>query len=160
MKVAIIYASKHGTTEKVANAIADKIRDTSDVEVFSLKKNPNPNISEFDTVILGSSVYAGQTSKKMKTFCKENESVLLQKKLGLFICGMHINKEEIDKEIKISYPSTLQEKATVHEFLGGEFLFEKMNFFERFIARMIAKTKVSVHRIDWEGIDNFVQKIR
>ena len=160
MKTAIIYTSKHGTTEKIAHAIADKIRDTSDVEVFSLKKNPNPNIGEFDTVILGSSIYAGQTSKKMKAFCKENESVLLQKKLGLFICGMHTNKEEIDKEMKVSYSEALQEKSVVHEFLGGEFLFEKMSFFERFAARMIAKTKVSVHRIDWDGIDNFVKKLR
>jgi menaquinone-dependent protoporphyrinogen oxidase len=61
MKTAIIYASKHGTTEKVAQAIADKLKKTTDVELFSLKKNPNPKISEFDMIILGSPIYAGQS---------------------------------------------------------------------------------------------------
>ena len=157
MKTAVIYASKHGTTEKVASAIADKLRGT--VKMFSLKENPNPNINEFDRIILGSSIYAGQSSKAMKTFCKNNEPVLCEKRLGLFICGMHSNKVEQEKEMKEAYPEILQKNAIAIQFLGGEFLFEKMNFFERLIARMIAKTKVSVHQIDWDGIDNFVKKL-
>ena len=160
MKTAIIYATKHGTTEKVAQAIADKLKETADVELFSLKQNLRPDIREFDRIILGSSIYAGQSSKKMKAFCKENEVILLQKKLGLFICGMHSNKEEQEKEMKAAYPEVLQKNAVAIEFLGGEFLFESMNFLERFIARKIAKTKISVHRIDWSGIDNFTKKLQ
>ena len=159
MKTAVIYASKHGTTAKVANAIADKLRGTTDVKLFSLKENPNPNINEFDRIILGSSIYVGQSAKAMKTFCKNNESVLGQKRLGLFICGMHPNKEEQEKELKEAYPEILQKSAMEIQFLGGEFLFEEMNFFERLIARMIAKTKLSVHQIDRDGIENFVKKL-
>ncbi len=159
MKTAIIYATKHGTTEKVACAIADKLKETGEVELFSLKQNPCPDICEFDRIILGSSVYAGQSSKKIKTFCKENETILLQKKVGLFICGMHPNKEEQEKEMKAAYPEVLQKNAVAIEFLGGEFLFESMNFLERFIAKKIAKTTNSVHRIDWSGIDNFIKKL-
>ncbi len=160
MKTAIVYATKHGTTEKVAQTITGKLSETSDVELFSLEKNPHPDIREFDRVILGSPIYAGQSSKKMKVFCKENEGVLLQKKLALFICGMHPSKEEQEKEMKAAYPEVLQKNAIVIAFLGGEFLFEKMNFLERFIAKMIAKTKTSVHRIDWDSIDNFVRKLQ
>jgi menaquinone-dependent protoporphyrinogen oxidase len=67
MKTAIIYASKHGTTEKVARAIAEKLRETANVELFSLKQNFRPNIREFDEIILGSSIYMGQSSKKNRT---------------------------------------------------------------------------------------------
>jgi menaquinone-dependent protoporphyrinogen oxidase len=80
MKTAIIYTSKHGTTEKVAASIAEKLMEANGVELFSLKNNTNPDISGFETVILGTSIYAGQASGKMKTFCKANESALLQKK--------------------------------------------------------------------------------
>jgi menaquinone-dependent protoporphyrinogen oxidase len=73
---------------------------------------------------------------------------------------MHPTKEEQDKEMKTAYPEVLQERAIEFKFLGGEFLMESMNFFERFIARMIAKTKTSVHRIDWDGIDDFVKKMQ
>jgi len=160
MKVAIVYASKHGTTEKVAASIAEKLKGTGDTELFSLKKNPKPDISGFDVVILGTSVYAGQASKKMAAFCKANESVLLQKKTGLFVCGMHPEKEQREKELTDAYPEILQKNATTTGFLGGEFLFERMNFVERFIIKKIAKTTDSVSQIDWEAIDSFVEKIK
>jgi len=160
MKTAIVYASKYGTTEKVAASIAEKLKETNEVVLFSLKKNPKPDISGFETVILGSPIYMGKASEKMKAFCKANESVLLQKKIGLFICGMHIDKEEQEKELKNAYPKTLQEKAEASGFMGGEFLFEQMNFFERFIVKRIAKTNTTVHRIKGRAIDAFVGKLK
>jgi menaquinone-dependent protoporphyrinogen oxidase len=156
MKIAILYISKHGTTEEVAVSMAEKLKGNNEVELFSLKKNQNPDISGFEVVILGAPVYAGQVSGKMKTFCKANEATLLQKKTGLFVCGMHPDKKEQEKELKSAYSEALQEKAEVISFLGGKFLFEKMNFFERLIISKIAKTKTSVYRIDWEAVDDFV----
>jgi len=160
MKIAVVYVSKHGTTEKVAVSIAEKLTGTGEVELFSLKKKPNPDISGFETVILGTSIYAGQASNKMKTFCNENESALLQKRTGLFVCGMHPDKEQQEKELKDAYPEALHEIAIVAGFLGGEFLFEKMNVIERFIAKKIAKVDKSVHQIDRDAIDRFVKKMQ
>jgi len=159
MKITVIYASKHGTTEKVAYSIAEKLKETNEVEMFSLNKNANPDISGFEMVILGSSIYAGQASKKMKTFCRVNESVLLQKKTGLFVCGMHHDKAERGKELKEAYTEALQNNAVAAGFMGGEFLFEKMNFFERLIIKKVSKTTTSVHRIDWEAVNEFVEKL-
>ena len=160
MKIAIVYASKHGTAEKVAVSIAEKLRETGTVDLFSLKKNPKPDIHGFDTVILGSSVYAGQASKKMKAFCKANETVLLNKKTGMFVCGMHPDNVEREKELENAYPEALQKNSVATGFLGGEFLFERMNFVERFIIKKIAKTTDSVSQIDWEAVYNFVNSIK
>ena len=160
MKIAIIYVSKHGTTEKVAGSIADKLKETNEIELFSLEKNPNPDISGFEGVILGSSIYAGQASRKMKSFCKANESILLQKKTGLFVCGMHPDKGQREKELTEAYPEVLREKAAIIRFMGGEFRFEQMNFFERAIIARIAKTKSSVSQIDWEAVDGLVDKLK
>jgi len=159
MKTAIIYTSKHGTTEKVANLIAEKLKKTNEIELFSLGKNSNPDISKYETVILGTSIYAGSASKKMKAFCRKNESILLQKKTGLFVCGMEPNKEKQNKELSDAYSETLHKSAVATGFLGGEFLFEHMNFFERFIIKKIAKTTTSVHKINAEAIDAFAAKL-
>ena len=160
MNIAIIYASKYGTTEKVAASIAEKLTGKNEVELFSLKNNPFPDISRFEMIILGSSIYAGQASKKIKAFCKINEPLLLQKRIGLFVCGMHIDKEEREKELKLAYSEALHEKSEASCFLGGEFLFEKMNFFERLIIKKIAKTTKTVHRIDWDAIVDFAEKLK
>ena len=34
MKTALIYASKYGTTEKIASSIAEKLKNTNDIELF------------------------------------------------------------------------------------------------------------------------------
>ena len=160
MKTAILYVSKYGTTAKVACSIAEKLKGTHEVELFSLKNNPNPDISRFETVILGSSIYMGKSSGKMKAFCKANESILLQKKTGLFVCGMHPDKEQQRKELKDAYPEALQNKAAATRFLGGAFLFERMNFIERSVIKKIAKTTTSIQQIDLNVVDEFVAKLK
>jgi len=158
MKTAVIYSSKHGTTEKIANYIAEKLTKTNEVELFSLKKITSLDISRYDKIILGTPIYAGQPVKNMKNFCKTNESILLQKKICLFICGMEPTKEQQEKELKEAFPETLIKSAAITSFLGGEFLFEKMNFLEKFIIKKIVKTKTSSSRIDWESVENIILK--
>ena len=159
MKTAIIYTTKYGTTAKVAGSIAEKIGEAHEVTVISLKKHPKPDISGFEMVILGSSVYMGKASGKMKTFCKENETVLLQKKIGLFVCGMHPEKEQQHKELKEAYPELLQQSAVATCFFGGAFIFEHMNIIERAIIKQIANTTTSIELINWEAVDEFIGKI-
>ncbi|MCL2290054.1 MAG: flavodoxin domain-containing protein [Bacteroidetes bacterium] len=160
MKTAIIYASKHGTTEKVAHSIADKLKGTNEVELFSLNANPKPDINAFEMVIIGSSIYAGQASKKVKAFCKENESLLLQKKIGLFTCGMQPEKENQEKELQAAFPEVLLKHSKATNFLGGELLFEQMNFFERMLVKKFMKIKSSVHQIDWDGVEDLAKRLQ
>ena len=159
MKIAVIYASKHGTTEKVAASIVEKLRGNNEVELFSLKKNPDPDMSDFGTVILGTPVYAGQASGKMQKLCKKNEQALLQKKTGLFVCGMEPDQAKREKELTDAYPEVLLKNAVATGFLGGAFKFEEMNIMERFIISKISKTNESVSRIDGNAIEVFVKKM-
>ena len=160
MKTAIIYASKHGTTEKIAVSIAEKLKETNEVVLFSLKKNANPDISGFEIVILGSYIYMGQASGKMKNFCQKNESALLQKKTGLFVCGMHPDKTQREKELKETYPEVLRKNAAVTEFMGGEFLFEQLNFFEKLIIKKVANVTTSASEINWNTVNMFVNRLK
>ena len=159
MRIKIIYASKHGTTEKVAGLIAEKLMAIHKVELISLKKNANPDLSDCEIVVLGTSIYAGKASGKMKAFCKANESALLLKRMGLFVCGMEPDQAKREQELKDAYSEELLKGAAVTGFLGGELLFEQMNFFERLIISKIAKTKKTVHQIDLETINVFVEKL-
>jgi menaquinone-dependent protoporphyrinogen oxidase len=95
----------------------------------------------------------------MKSFLKKKEALLLQKKTALFICGMHTSKNKQEKELEVAYPKVLQNKAEASAFLGGAFIFEKMNFFERFIIKKIAKTSTSFMRIDENALEKFIEKI-
>jgi menaquinone-dependent protoporphyrinogen oxidase len=155
MKTAIIYTSKHGTTEKVSQMIAARLTGNQ-VSVIDLKKEKHPNISSFEGIILGTSVYAGTPSKAMQRFCKNNSRILTQKRLALFVCGMELDETKQQQELTNAYPQELHGYAVSTCFAGGEFLFEKMNFFERAIIKRIAKTDKSVSQIREDEIDKLV----
>jgi menaquinone-dependent protoporphyrinogen oxidase len=155
MKTAIIYTSKHGTTAKVAQMIAERLTGNQ-VSVIDLKKDRCPDIRSFDGIILGTSIYAGASSKTMQRFCKDNIETLKQKRLALFVCGMEQDNVKRQQELSNAYPQELYECAVSKCFAGGEFQFEKMNFFERAIIKRIAKTDKSISQIRENEIDRFV----
>jgi menaquinone-dependent protoporphyrinogen oxidase len=156
METVIIFASKHGTTAKVAEIIKSKLQNGNTKIVDITEKEPI-KIKKFDRIIIGSSIYGGLIHKDIKLFIENNMIELLQKDLGLFTCGMFFEKayENIDK----NFPELLRNHAKSKHPLGGEFLFEKMNFIERFLVKKIAGAKNNVSKIDQKGIEKFIDEI-
>lgn len=157
MKTAILYASSHGTTEKVARKIAQML-DNENTVIINLKRSPKIDVSDFETIILGGSIHAGAIQGAIKSFYKKNMVTLLQKRLGLFICAM--NTKDYDVEFENAYPELLRNQAVSKQVVGGEFLVEKMNFFERFVVKKITGVKESVSKIDDAAVSQFVKELK
>jgi menaquinone-dependent protoporphyrinogen oxidase len=155
MNTAIIYASKHGTTAKATQKIAAQLP-AGTVAIFNLKTDREIDLGKYNTVILGTAIYAGAPMQAMKKFCAAHNDVLRAKRLGLFVCGMEPDEEKQQAEIAGAFPQSLREKAVATAFLGGEFLFETMNVFEKMIVRKIAKTEKSVSAIKEDRIKELV----
>lgn len=155
MKTAIIYYSKHGTTERVAYLIGESL--SHKVDYISLRESPKPDIRTYERIILGTSIYAGTPGRKVSQFCNKNRSLLEEKVIGLFICCM--NKKQELEEMNNAFPEYLQKVAITKAILGGEFLFDKMNCIERFITRKIAKIEFSVSCLRYNAIREFAIQI-
>ena len=156
MKTAIIYYSKHGTTERVAHLIGEKL--SPEPEYISLKEFHNPDIQGYDRIILGTSIYAGHPGRLMSKFCNKNRAQLEQKIIALFICGMNDTQEV--EQLKKAFPEYLHSNAVAEAILGGEFLFDKMNFIERFLTKKIAKVNSSVSKLRYDAINEFTSQIK
>ncbi len=156
MKTAIIYYSKHGTTERVAHLIGENLN--SEISYISLEGCSNPDIRTYDRIILGTSIYAGTPSRKVSQFCNKNQQLLEQKVIGLFICCM--NKDKEAEEMNNAFPEYLQRLAIPKAILGGEFLFDKMNCIERFITRKVTKIESSVSCLRYDAIKEFADRIK
>lgn len=155
MSTLIAYVTKHGCTEKCAIKVANKLPDT--VELKNLKNKMDVNITKYEAVIIAGSIHAGQIQKEIKNFCKNNQDILKQKKIGLYICCMDEGKKA-EKQFENAFPEELRKVAVAKGLFGGEFNFDKMNFVERFLVKRIAKVKESVSKIKEENIDKFVEK--
>ena len=163
MKIAILYGTKYGTTEKVVELISKSIEKLSednnreiDLETINLKDKNDVNL-DYDTLIIGSSIYMGRIRKEVKKFLKKNKDTLIKKDLALFICGC--SEEEGIKQIDKTFPSEIVNHAMATAFILGEFDLDKMGFFDRKIAQSIIKGSKKEFEIDNAAIEEFVEKI-
>ncbi len=156
MKYAILFASKKGGTRKVSEWINEKLGTENSV-LIDLGNNQEPDLNAYDTIIIGGPIYAGNLYEPVKKYLDQNSSKLIEKHLGLFICGM--NEAEEDAQLERAFPESLRHYAVAMAYLGGEFDFKKLNWFERFLVKRITGTRASVENYKKEAIDEFVKKL-
>lgn len=154
MKTAIIYTSKHGTTEKTVYIIQQALGEVN-TELFDLKNNILNDLSGFDQIIIGGSIHAGMIQNRIKDFCNKNMSSLLKKRLGLFISCFY-EGETAQHQLEKAYPESLRKHAISCQIMGGEMLLEKMNFFEKLIVKKVAGITQSNSKIKYENIQTFI----
>jgi menaquinone-dependent protoporphyrinogen oxidase len=151
MSTLIAYATKYGFTKTCAEILAKKL--DGEIDICDLSNN-RPDLSKYDKVIIGGSIYAGKIRKPAMQFCSENINTIKDKKLGLFICGM-ADGEDAQKQLESSFPKELLAVAVAKESFGGECNYDKMNFIERFIIKKITGSGQSQLRISEDHITRF-----
>ena len=156
MKTLIIFATKHGCTDKCTHKLKDRL--TGEIEVLNMNNSDAIHLEKYDMIIIGGSIHAGRIQKSIKMFCLNHLDELKKKKTGLFICCMEEGEKAI-KQLNEAFPEELVKHASAVGVFGGEFNFQKMNFIEKFIVKKIAKVSTSVSKISEENIAKFVEQI-
>ncbi|MBS8266553.1 flavodoxin [Mesobacillus boroniphilus] len=153
MKSLIVYCSTHGTTAKATHLLRKQIE--GDVIVINLDKTKlHSDLELFDSVVIGGSIHAGSIQGKIKKFMKEHEDVLERKNLGLFLCCMR-EGQEAHLQFENAFPPNLREAAIAKGLFGGEFVFSKMNFFEKIIAKSVSGETTDLSKLDVGAINEF-----
>lgn len=134
-KTLILYASQYGYGAECANQLRSLMPE--EVTLVDLTKATNPELDGYDTIIVGGSVYMGKAMRQTIDFCAANESALLQRKLGLFLCcGLPQN---VEQSFAASFSEPLRKHATVSGCFGGELRLGKMKPMHKMIANMMQK---------------------
>jgi len=148
MNVAIVYATKHGTTAEVAGQIAQVLGEQGiQAQLIDLATNQNPDLTGFDAAIVGGPIYMGQPVKPLKAFLTAQANVLLSKPLALFICGMESDPAKLEAAIVASFPEQLRAHALGVWYAGGAFRFDKLGFMEKSIIKKVANTSQTVIKL-------------
>jgi len=155
MKTLILFATKHGAAEEIAQRISTEL---GGAVVHNLADESIPDLTGFDSVIIGSSIYAGSIRKEAKNFLTQNTALLQSKKLGLFISGMSTSEEMTP--FKNNFPAELLEAAKATGFLGGIYNPQKSGFFERLIMKAITKQSAYISTVSDEKIKKFAENFK
>lgn len=134
MKIAIVYATKYGCTKKCAEILKSYLH--GEVSIHSAKAD-KINLSRYDAVFIGGSVYMGKIQKEITHFCKRNLKQLLHKRIGLFACCY--TPKDTEGFFETLYPIELINHAFYVTSVGGEMNYEKMNFLYRKMFQSLKK---------------------
>ncbi|WHY88432.1 flavodoxin domain-containing protein [Neobacillus novalis] len=157
MKTLIVYCSSHGTTEKAVGLICETLE--GEVLTVDLKREKTMfDLRNFDAVIIGGSIHAGQIQRRIKQFIKQNHDELMEKELGLFLCCMRGGELAIE-QFNHAFPQELRKNSVAMGLFGGEFLVSKMNFFERQVVKKVDNITADQSMLDIEAIMEFTSKL-
>ncbi len=86
MTILVIYASKYGSTRSVAHHIADVFAQKS-LQVEVRTPDQHPDLSHYDSVVIGSAIYAGRWRRSIRNFVRTNGAALASLPVWLFSVG-------------------------------------------------------------------------
>jgi menaquinone-dependent protoporphyrinogen oxidase len=156
MKILIAYRTQYGAVEKCALIMRGKLLAT--VELLDLKQKRNPEIGDFDIILIGGSIYEGLIQREVISFCGRNRETLLEKKVGLFLCCLD-KRERSGDQLNSSYPPWLTAHAFVSRSLGGILDLEKLLPMDCYLVNKLDDIKKSGDLLDYDGLDDFCQKV-
>jgi len=139
-KVLVAYASKYGSTQEVAEAIAETLRKSGfEVDLQPMRKVRT--LEGYGSVVLGAPIYFGSWHKDAPNLLSRNEYALAQRPVAIFALGpnSHDEKEmqgsraQLDKELA-KFPWLT---PVVIEVFGGKYP-AKLRFPESLIAGLPA----------------------
>ncbi len=91
-KALVVYASKYGSTKDVAEKVGSVMRERGE-EVDVLSVDEVKSVNQYNKIVFGAALYAGNISKPARSFLNRQQAVLAQKPVAFFVLGP-ISKDE------------------------------------------------------------------
>jgi menaquinone-dependent protoporphyrinogen oxidase len=138
-RVLVTYASKYGATAEIAEKIGQLLRN-SGFNVDVLPAHQVDGLIDYQAVVLGSAVYAGQWREEATTFLKAYEYTLADMPVWFFSSGPTGQGDPVELMKGWHFPSALQlianhikprDTALFHGFLNNK----ELNFAEKILIK-------------------------
>ena len=107
-KVLIAYGTRTGCTEEISQKLADALKQkeiSSDLlNLGEVKSKKWPSLSDYDGIIVGTSIRATMWTKGVKSFLNKNKEELNKKdqKFGMFSVGLYAVTEVEESRVMIA----------------------------------------------------------
>ena len=152
MAVLVAYASKYGSTQGIAERIAEQLRQLGKAaEARSMDEVSDPG--SYEAFVLGSGIYAGSWLKKARKWVRRHQALLAQHPVWFFSSG------PLGTEVKdiggfrpremTEFQQTIRPRDE-HIFFGA-FDYHKMSFSDRMILKALRAPEGDFR--DWPAIE-------
>lgn len=133
-KVAVVYKSKYGSTEKYAKWIAEETY----ADIFKVSEIETTKLEDYDTIVYCGGLYVGGILGF--SFVKKNYFKFCDKKLIVAAVGATLKKAEAIEKIKAqNFTDEMQDKVQLFLLRGG-LNYKKMNVIDRLLMFLLIKS--------------------
>lgn len=157
MSVLIVYASYNSTTAECAQILSEKLPDS---HVVNLSKG-KPDITNYDTVVMGSCIRFNNIHKKLINFIRDNLDVLIKKNTAIYLCCGF--PEKANQYLLHNFPKKLLNKSVSIQCFGGKLKVKLYKLYDKLIMKTVQKNFKLDNReftkIDYENIQEMVDEI-
>ncbi len=136
MAVLVTAASKHGSTEEIGREIVLGLRAHHVYAEFSRPEDVT-SLDDYDTVIIGSAVYAGHWIEPATTFIDTHKAALLERSVWLFSSGPIGDPPKPETESVDIKRIIRAVQAREHRVFAGKLDHADLGFVERAVARVV-----------------------
>ena len=170
MRVLVAYASRHGSTQGIAERIAESLR-AAGLEAEARPVSEVKSVTEHDAFVIGSAAYMFHWLKEAKEFVTRHRAVLAERPVWLFSSGP-LGTDLVDEDGRDIFEATRpKEFAELQALLRprGDHVFfgawdpdaPAIGMAERFVRLMPAsKTTLPAGDFrDWAAIDAWAAEI-
>jgi menaquinone-dependent protoporphyrinogen oxidase len=155
--ILVAYASKHGSTQEIAERIAGKLRQLGkEAEVQPVEAVKDAG--RYEAVVIGSAVYYGSWLKEATEWVHHNQAILAQRPVWLFSVGplgTEVTDTEQQPRETAEFQQTLKPRDQ-HTFFGA-LDHHRLSFPERMVVKAVRAPEGDFR--DWEAIDAWAATI-
>ena len=151
MVVLVAFASKHGSTQGIAERIAEKLRQL-DKEAEARPVEAIKDLRSYQAFVIGSAVYYGSWLKEATEWVHRNQAVLSQHPVWLFSVGP-LGSEVQDGEQQPKEMAQFQQAIgpREHRIFYGALDPSHLSFAERVMVKAVRAPEGDFR--DWEAIE-------
>ena len=156
-QVLVAYASKHGATAEIAEAVADQLRQAGHA-VDCVPADEAASVDSYDAVVIGSAVYMKRWRPEARRLLKRHKKVLAERPFWVFSSGPFGEEPdptwaEPPRVIELAKHLHVRD----HVVFGGRLPVEPSNFMERAMVRDCPPEKRDLR--DWDAIRAWAAEI-
>lgn len=166
-RILVAYASRHGSTAGVAEAVGKTLCDGgANVDIRIIKNVDDPYV--YDAVIIGSPIHTGKWLPEAVEFIEKHRTILKERPVAYFVTCITLFRdteparkkaEAFLNPVKDAYPDI---RPVSTGLFGGVLDYNRYSF----VIRMIMKQKMKDAGVpegdyrDWEAIRGWAQGVR
>ena len=157
MAVLIVYASKHGSTQGIAEHIAEQLRQLGK-EAVARPVDAVEDPGSYEAFVIGSAIYYGSWMKEATEWVRRSRAVLAERPVWLFSSGP-LGTEVKDAEEQPKEIAELQQAIRPRDqrIFFGALDHSRLSFAERLMAKAVRASEGDFR--DWEAIEAWAASI-